>query len=283
MNHLPEPEHLDAVTSVIAEPNDISSPSPKRSRRLRRLLPVAYVLFLLYQVLPQRAEAQFGSIFSEIFGTIQSDIGGALKTVNQITQATQKLYQTTMWPLAALNQVRGFVSNSISTYRNQMNQLFYLQNSSATLAAPQQLESILHSRLSTQIPALQTSFVGNFGAIPAANTASPQDRIMMDIDDALAQQNLKTTLIADQAQDVTLQTADLMENQVAVSTPGSNPFLTAQAQVANLRCQAYMQKMLASELRQEAGRIAHDNVLVKRKASSTTGINSLITGSLTAR
>lgn len=283
MNHLPEPEYLDAISCVIAEPNDSKSPAPKRFKRLRRLLQVSCVLFLLYQLLPQKAEAQFGSIFSEIFGTIQNDIGGALKTVNQITQATQQLYQTTMWPLAALNQARGFVSNSISTYRNQMNQLFHIQNSSATLAAPQQLESILHSRLSTQIPALQTSFVANFGSVPATNTASPQDRVMMDIDDALAQQNLKTTLIADQAQDVTLQTADLMENQVALSTPGSNPFLTAQAQVANLRCQAYMQKMLASELRQEAGRIAHDNVLVKRKASSTAGINSLITGSLTAR
>jgi hypothetical protein len=74
-----------------------------------------------------------------------------------------------------------------------------------------------------------------------------------------------------------------MENQVAVSTPGSNPYITAQAQIANLRCQAYMQKMLAAELRQEAGRIAHDNVLVKRQSSSTAGITNLITGSLTAR
>jgi hypothetical protein len=72
-----------------------------------------------------------------------------------------------------------------------------------------------------------------------------------------------------------------MENQVAVSTPGSNPFLTAQAQVANLRCQAYMQKMLAADLRQEAGRIAHDNVLVKRRAASTGDLNQFVSGALT--
>ena len=78
----------------------------------------------------------------------------------------------------------------------------------------------------------------------------------MDVDDALGQENLKTTLIADEGANVVLQAADRMENQVAVSTPGSNPFLTAQAQVANLRCQAYLQKMLAAQLRQEAGRIA---------------------------
>jgi hypothetical protein len=210
-------------------------------------------------------------------------MGGSLKAINQISQQVQTLYQTTMWPLAAINQARGFVSNSISSVRGQMNQLFNTQFSSATLAGPQQFESILHSRLSTQIPALQTSFTTNFGAIPQANSASPQDRVMMDIDDALGQQNLKATLIADQAQDVLLQTADQMENQVALSTPGSNPYITAQAQLANLRCQAYMQHMLAAELRQEAGRIAHDNVLVKRRSTSATGINSLITGALTAR
>jgi hypothetical protein len=41
-----------------------------------------------------------------------------------------------------------------------------------------------------------------------------------------------------------------------------------------------MQKMLAAELRQEAGRIAHDNVLVKRKSAAAGAINSLITGTL---
>jgi len=71
-----------------------------------------------------------------------------------------------------------------------------------------------------------------------------------------------------------------MENQAAVSTPGSTPLITAQAQVANLRCQAFMQKMLAAELRQEAGRIAHDNVLTKRKASAAGAINNLVTGTL---
>jgi len=161
-----------------------------------------------------------------------------------------------------------------------MTQVFTLKSPSATLASPQQLETILHSRQSAQIPALQASFATNYGTVPAVNTASPQDRVMMDIDDALAQQSLKTTLIADQGQDVILATANQMENQVALSTPGSAPFITAQAQVANLRCQAFMQKMLAAELRQEAGRIAHDNVLVKRKSAAVGAINSLVTGTL---
>ena len=233
--------------------------------------------------LPKLAHGQFLGVFDSIFGSIQNDIGSSLSSINQIAQQMQKLYQTTVAPLAAINQARGFVANSINAYRSQMNGIFNTHFTSAVTPGPQQFESILHSRLSAQIPALQTSFITNFGAIPQVNAASPQDRVMMDVDDALALENLKTTLIADQGEDVILQTADQMEKQVAVSTPGSNPFLTAQAHVANLRCQAFMQKMLAAELRQEAGRIAHDNVLVKRRTAATGGINSLITGALTAR
>jgi hypothetical protein len=233
--------------------------------------------------LPKLAHGQFLGIFSSIFGSIQNDIGSSLSSINQIAQQMQRLYQTTVAPLAAINQSRGFVANSINAYRSQMNEVFNTHFASAVTPGPQQFESILHSRLSAQIPALQTSFITNFGAIPQVNAASPQDRVMMDVDDALGQENLKTTLVADQGADVILQTANQMENQVAAITPGSSPFLTAQARVANLRCQAFMQKMLAAELRQEAGRIPHYTCLVKRRTAATGGINSLITGALTAR
>jgi hypothetical protein len=253
-----------------------------RVRWKRRLL-IGVLMVETCLALPKLADGQFLSVFGAIFSSIQNDIGSSLKSINQIARQMQELYQTTVAPLSAINQARGFVANSINTYRWQMNQVFNRPFTSAVTPGPQQFESILHSRLSSQVPALQTSFKTNYGSIPQVNSASAQDRVMMDVDDALGQENLKTTLIADEGADVILQTANQMENQVAVSTPGSNPFLTAQAQVANLRCQAYMQKMLAAELRQEAGRIAHDDVLVKRRTTATGGINSLISGALTAR
>jgi len=267
--------------------NDVVRPGSEPVRRLasrprwKRRLGIAVMIMATTFALPTLGYGQFLSVFDSIFSSIQSDIGGSLSSVNQIMQQVTKLYQTTVAPLAALNQARGFVANSISSFRNSMNQIFNAPFTSAVTPGPQRFESILHSRLTTQIPSLQTSFTTNYGAIPQANTALPQDRVMMDMDDALGQQNLKTTLVADQGQDVILQTANQMENQVAVSTPGSNPYLTAQAQVANLRCQAYMQMMIAAELRQEAGRIAHDNALVKRRTTMTGGVNSLITGTLT--
>jgi hypothetical protein len=42
-----------------------------------------------------------------------------------------------------------------------------------------------------------------------------------------------------------------------------------------------MQKMLAAELRQEAGRIAHDNVLMKRRTQSVGSIGNTIRTALT--
>jgi hypothetical protein len=267
---------LNAVPSPQSE---TSRPAPRR--RWKKRLGIAALTLAAALALPTLGHGQFLSVFDTIFSSIQSDIGSSLNSVNQIMQQVTKLYQTTVAPLAALNQARGFVANSISSFRGSMNQIFNTPFTSAVTPGPQQFESILHSRLSTQIPSLQSSFTTNYGAIPQANTASSQDRLMMDMDDALGQQNLKTTLVADQGEDLILQTANQMENQVAVSTPGSNPYLTAQAQVANLRCQAYMQMMIAAELRQEAGRIAHDNVLVKRRTTMTGGVNNLITGTLT--
>jgi hypothetical protein len=41
-----------------------------------------------------------------------------------------------------------------------------------------------------------------------------------------------------------------------------------------------MQKMLAAELRQEAGRIAHDNTLMKRRAQSVGSIDNTISAAL---
>lgn len=254
---------------------------PTLRSRWKRSLLVGAAAAGAWLVVPAPAHAQFLDIFQAMFRTIQSDMGGSLQAINHMTQEMQQLYQQTVWPLALVNQARGFVSNSIASYRSYMTQVFDTPFESATLPNPQQLETILHSRQSSQVPALQTSFSANYGSVPQGNAASPQDRVMMDIDDSLGQENLKTTLVADQGQDLILQTANQMENQVAVSAPGSDPYITAQAQVANLRCHAFMQKMLAAELRQEAGRIAHDNVLVKRRATAAGDINNLVSGALT--
>ncbi len=150
-------------------------------QRWKKRLTTAVLLAEVCLAAPKLAHGQFMSIFDAIFSSIQDGMGGSLGNIDQIQQGVQQLYQTTVWPLGAINQARGFVSNSINTYRNAMNQIFNTRVSSATLTGPQQFENLLHSRLSSQVPSLQTSFTANYGSVPAVNAASPQDRVMMDL------------------------------------------------------------------------------------------------------
>ena len=99
---------------------------------------------------------------------------------------------------------------------------------------------------------------------------------MMDMDDALAMDNLKTLKESDSADDLTLQAANSIEDQASQAAPGSAPFLTATAVAASIQSQALTQKMLAAELRQEAARLAHENALRKRGATITSEVNTQI-------
>jgi hypothetical protein len=95
---------------------DAAASGKQKNRRRRWKWLTAVSVLGIAMLLPVSAHAGIFDVFSEIFGTIQSDIGSSLKSINQLTQQVQQLYQTTMWPLSALNQARGFVANSISAF-----------------------------------------------------------------------------------------------------------------------------------------------------------------------
>ena len=99
---------------------------------------------------------------------------------------------------------------------------------------------------------------------------------MIDMDDALAMGSLKTTVLSDQTTQGMLALADQLEQQSAAAAPGSGPMLSVQAQVADLETQAFMAKMLAAELRQEAARLAHQNTLLKQSAAATRNLQNQI-------
>jgi hypothetical protein len=185
MNH--HEESAKEKLMLNGEPVDIDAANdqPRKSARSKGLLALGGIALAVCFTVTPAAHPLGLDIFNEIFGSIQNDMGKSLAAINQISQSVQKLYQTTMWPLAAINQARGFVSNSITSFRGPMTQMFHTPIASAVTPGPQQFESILHSRLSSQIPSLQASFTTNYGSVPQINVASPQDRVMMDIDDAL--------------------------------------------------------------------------------------------------
>ena len=103
---------------------------------------------------------------------------------------------------------------------------------------------------------------------------------MIDVDDALAQDTLKTLKELDDADNMALSMADQLENTASQAAPGSAPFLTATAVAASVRTQALTQKMLAAELRQEAAHLAHVNALRKQGATFASQVSTSIQNTL---
>jgi hypothetical protein len=225
---------------------------------------------------PARAQASLLVVIESVLNVITGSIQSALNSIHAVRNTVNTSYQQTIWPVALVNQERALVSQMIGQYRNLMQSVFSTNLSSTTLPHTIALETIMRNHQTNDFAALTTTFGNAYGAVPAATAASPADRTMMDMDDALAMDNLKTLKESDADDDLTLQVANAVETQAAQAAPGSAPFLTATAVAASIESQALTQKMLASELRQEAGRLAHDNALRKRGATITGDISTQI-------
>jgi len=229
-------------------------------------------------VSPPSAQAQ-GSLVAAIqsvLNVINGLIKTALDSINAVRTAISNFYQQVTWPVALINQAKTMVTQMISQYRSLMQSIFNINLKSATLPSPAALENVMRNHQINDFTSLASSFGNVYGSVPTATAASPADRTMMDMDDALAVDNLKTLKESDAADDLTLQEANDIENAAGQAAPGSAPFLTATAVVASIESQALTQKMLAAELRQEAARLAHENALRKRGAKFTGDVNTQI-------
>src|SRR5260370_19862092 len=125
MNH--KDESATQTLLLNGEPVDIEAAIDqprKQSARRKRLLALGGIALAACFTATPVAHALGLDIFNEIFGSVQNDMGKSLVAINQLSQSVQKLYQTTTWPLASINQARGFGSNSITIFRAPMDQMF---------------------------------------------------------------------------------------------------------------------------------------------------------------
>jgi hypothetical protein len=245
----------------------------------RRLLAVV-VLIALVPV----AKAGISDIFS-IFQTINSTLrraGGFLNQIQDLRSTVIRLEQSVVWPLSLINQARNFVSTNEAQARSVLSSIQNLAISSATLVSPSQLESVVRSAQAANVAQLQGAFLRVYSSVPPASQAPAIERNMMDMDDAAAQGSLKTALISDQVSQQMLNVATGIEEQTASSAPGSAPMLAAQARVAELENQAYLSKILAAQLRQEAIQLAHENALRKKSVDSNRTLRMNLQQMLTA-
>jgi len=249
-------------------------------RRVVALVVAGTMAAVLISAPPAQAQASLIAAIQAVLNTINGVIQTALNSINSVRTAIGNLYQTVTWPVQLINQAKAQGTQMIGQYRNLMRNILNIDLRSATLPNPAALEKVIRDHQINNFGNVATTYGSTYGAIPTATNASPADRMMADMDDAVALDNLKTLKASDQAADLTLQAADLLENGASQAAPGSAPFLTASAVVATIESQAVTQKMLAAELRQEAAGAAHENALRKRGATSTTQLRGIITNLL---
>lgn len=249
------------------------------ARTRRQLLALALAGALAVGLMsppPAQAQASLIAAIQSVLNVINGKIQTALAAINKVRSTIESYYQQAIWPLGLINQARALVTQMIGQYRSLMQNIFSIRLNSATLPNPIALENVMRNHQTSDLAALTTSFGNAFGGVPATTAAGPADRAMMDMDDALAMDNLKTLKESDSADDLTLQAANGIEDQASQAAPGSAPFLTATAVAASIQSQALTQKMLAAELRQEAARLAHENALRKRGATITGDVSTQI-------
>jgi len=252
-------------------------------RRVVALVVAGTMVAVLISPPPAQAQASLLAAIQSVLNAINGKIQTALNSINSVRSAISSSYQKLVWPMQLVNQARSLVTQMIGQYRSLMSNILNMDLRSATLANPAALETVIRDHQTSNFGSLVTSYGSTYGVIPAATNASPADRAMIDMDDAVALDNLKTLKASDQAADLALQAADLLENEASQAAPGSAPFVTASAVVASIQSQAVTQKMLAAELRQEAASAAHENALRKRGTTSSSQLRGIITNLLQRR
>lgn len=217
---------------------------------------------------PVRAQGSLMGAIQGVLSIINGVIHGTLASIQNVRNTMIAFYQQVMWPTSLIHQAHGLATQMVAQYRTPLSNVFSLHLASATLPSPQALEQVARDGQTNDFAALTSNYANVYGPVPGTTSASPYDQNMTDIDDALAEDTLKTLKESDQADTMSLGVADQIESGAGQAAPGCAPFLTATAVVGAIESQAVMQKMIAAELRQEAALLAHRIALDKEGASS---------------
>ena len=256
-----------------------------KARTRRQVVAVALVgVLAVTLVSPPRAQAAtLWDAIEAVLNVINGAINTALGDINAVRTAISDLYQQAVWPVSLIDEAKAQVTQMIGQYRSLMASILDINLNSATLPVPASLQAVMRDGETGDFGALASDYGETYGNVPTQTTASPADRNLAGMDDALALDNLKTLKKTDAADALTLKVADQIEDGASQAAPGSAPYLTATAVVASIESQAVMQKMLAAELREEAAQLAHRNALRKRSATFAGQVNQQILNLLKRR
>ena len=185
--------------------------------------------------------------------------------LNQLRQ----LYEQVVWPLSEINRARSLAVRLIATFRDLLDDLYGIGVDSAQLSNGRRLEAVMRNRQVGDHAQLAAEFRRAFGALPTLTEVHHEERNLIDVDDALAIDQLMTLKMGDASAQRTLGAAEAIEDEATRMAPGTAAMSAAAASIAALQSQAHIQKMLAGQLRLEAARLAHETMALKRGAYFT--------------
>ena len=240
---------------------------------------LAAVVLLTVFMSPRSVQGQFPSpccaILSAGLGTINSTlgsvIGGGLSSINTVMTDIRSFEQTVVWPQQAITRALG-MTGQIRGFYTQIQNIFHIHIATATLANPQQLETVLLSRNPGQIGNTTAGYAAVYGAVPLPQNAPPEVRDQIDMTDATAQDAMERAIAIDAIADQELAAADQINANVQSATPGTAPIIEAQADAWLIRAHAYTQSALSDLMRVRAIDLANSGAHLKM--GSTWGANT---------
>ncbi len=238
---------------------------------VRKVIVLVLVVSLIVTVvLPRPVKAQLFlaglvELLKTVYDIIRNDLGKVLTEITSLTEWFDDFYRTFLFPQAAIEAARNFAARMSDYFPQLINQLLRFPITSSSLPATQPLEALIRNG-SLDFAQLANAYHTVYGRVPDVSEASPLDRNLIDVDDALALGSMKSLGASEAAVGLSMGAADEIEEKIKdpESAPGAAPFLSAAGMLATIQTQILTQEMIATEIRQEAALLAHRNTLLKR-------------------
>jgi len=200
----------------------------------------------------------------------------AMNAAQQIMNAIFDFQRNVVYPDAAIAGARCLGGQAMGIYGN-IRGIWATVVRSATLASPQNLETIIHSKNPAQIGNVGASFSSVYTPLPPATEAHGWQRDLIDSSDGAAQAAMKRAIAIDAIADQELEAAEQMLSALANTAPGTAEMIGAQAGAWLVRSNAYTQQAMAELMRLRAVELAGQGARVKEAARFTREARNKLT------
>src|ERR1041385_1990142 len=153
--------------------------------RVRRVVALTLVGAVALTMVAPPAKAQLGigpviaaaaavvTLINNTIGGLLNAVRGTIGSINGVLTQFDRLWEQVVYPMQLINQARALVNSMIAQYRGLLTALLRVNVSSAQLANPVALETIVRNRSTADFGQLTTAFARTYRSIPQPTDAHP--------------------------------------------------------------------------------------------------------------